>query len=116
MIFGKLMTLTDFANVFTGNNISEMRSLCILKPVLKSMSYGKIISVLEQADLRISRMTRCRISRKESLKFYEYLRGRAICPFMVEHLGKSLAIVYQNYVFVQFQVRLWAWKWLVMTR
>ncbi|CAH0549362.1 unnamed protein product [Brassicogethes aeneus] len=93
-IYNRHIKLISFANDFTRNNIVEMRSLCILKPILKCHQYGPILKVLEKQDLRIAKLTMCVISRKDALQFYHYLRGRAICPFMVEHLasGASLGI------------------------
>lgn len=47
---------------------------------------GEVISLIEDKEFRIINMRMCLMTRKEALDFYEYRKGDAFLPFMIEHI------------------------------
>lgn len=86
-IYGRQIKITDYADCHTQKRIGKTKehTFAILKPKAVE-KLGEVISQIEDKQFQICRMRMCNLTRKEALDFYEFKKGDAFLPFMVEHL------------------------------
>lgn len=94
-IYGRQILITDYADCSTRKQIGTTKdhTFAIIKPgAVPKM--GEILTQIQDRGFQICRMRMCRLTRKESLDFYEFRKGDAFLPFMLEHLvsGPILAL------------------------
>lgn len=86
-IYGKQMSITDYADGRTQNFIgkSKEHTIVVIKPSAMD-KLGEVISQIQSAQFQICRLRMCLLTRKEALEFYDADKGDAFLPFKVEHI------------------------------
>lgn len=94
-IYGRQILITDYADCFTKDRVGKTKehTFAIIKPGAMD-KLGEILSQIEDRQFQICRLRMCQLSRKQALDFYEFRKGDAFLPFMLEHIvsGPMIAL------------------------
>ncbi|KAF5274830.1 hypothetical protein FQR65_LT00413 [Abscondita terminalis] len=94
-IYGRQILLTDYADCYTKNRVGKTKehTFALIKPGAID-KLGEILNQIEKREFQICHLRMCQLNRKDALDFYEFRKGDAFLPFMLEHIvsGPTVAL------------------------
>lgn len=92
-VYGRQLYIDDYADCKTREFIgrSKDHTFAIIKPSAMDR-LGDVLTHIEEQQFQIIRMRMCKLSRKETLDFYDAKKGDAFLPFTIEHIVSGYVV------------------------